>query len=119
MIIVLTREEFETAWQRPGDRGWIKSSVLLLDDKLTGANYLYLEGVIGLARAIMGQDKQSIKLFYSMLSQDKLDSEALASLADNAVAFAIKAILKFKPIKADPVQIENYKVMMEKFLVSA
>lgn len=119
MAIVLTKEEFEAAWDRPDDKYWIKSSVLLLDDKLTGPNYLYLEGVIGLARAIMARDKQSIALLYNMLSRDKLGAEALDAIGDNAVAFAIKAILKFKPVKVDPKQIENYKITMEKLLMSA
>jgi hypothetical protein len=119
MAIVLTKEEFEAAWDRPDDKYWIKSSVLLLDDKLTGPNYLYLEGVIGLARAIMAQDKQSIALLYNMLSRDKLSAEILDAIGDNAVAFAIKAILKFKPVTVDPKQIENYKITMEKLLMSA
>ncbi len=119
MVIVLTKEEFEAMWKGPDERLWIRSSVLLLDDRLTGPNYLYLEGVIGLARAIMGRDKRSVATFYNMLSGMKLDEAALVCLEDNAVAFAIKAILKFKPIEADSRRLDNYKVIMETFLVSA
>jgi hypothetical protein len=118
MVIVLTKEEFEAMWKKPDERLWVRSSVLLLEDRLTGPNYLYLEGVIGLARAIMGRDKRSVATFYNMLSGMKLDEAALVCLEDNAVAFAIKAILKFKPIEADSRRLDNYKVIMETFLVS-
>lgn len=121
MVIVLTNEEFnnKTMWN-DSNKNNLRSSVLLLDGRLTGANYLYLEGVVGLAKAIMQQDKQAIRSFYQMLSAAPLDESALDQIANDAVAFAIRAILRLKPIDVrDPEELNRYKAMMENLLMSA
>ena len=101
----------------------MRSSVLILDDKLAGPNYLYVEGVINLARALMRQDRGRIKEYYEFLSGVALDDQVLDSLkkdADNTIAFALKAILKFKPIEInDPKELEWYKKVVEAYLVAA
>jgi len=122
LVIVLTKEDFDdkTIWKGSDRENWIRSSVLILDDKLTGSNYLYVEGVIGLAGAIMRQDQRAIRSFYKLLGGLTLSDEILNTLKDNPVAFAVKAVLKFKPIEVrDPEELERYKSAMEKYLVMA
>lgn len=122
LAIVLTKEDYENKeiWNGSNKEYWIKSSVLILDDKLIGANYLYLEGVVGLAAAIMRQDRQSIRKFYQILTGLPLADKVLDYLKDNAVTFAINAILKFKPITIKDInKIGEHKRFVEDLLTAA
>jgi len=122
LSIILSKEEFENKdlWKDSDKETRLKASVVLLDEKLTGVNYLYLEGVIGFARSVMNRDNQAIRSYYSLLSGEALSDEILESLKDSPVAFAIKAILKFRPITVqDPQELENSKKIMEEYLRAA
>ncbi len=122
LSIVLTREEFEdkNLWKDSDKETRLKASVVLLDEKLTGPNYLYLEGVIGFARSVMNKDSRAIRAYYRLLSGVVLPDDVLEYLKDNPVAFAIKAILKFRPIVLqDPQELENSKKVMEEYLRAA
>ncbi len=124
LAIVLTREDFNRGktWSGAEEDYRVKSSVLILGDKLTGSNYLYLEGVIELAKAMMRSDKNGIKEYYKLISGIALSDEVLDKLKDapNTIAFAINAILKFRPIQVhDTIELEKYKSMVEGYLVAA
>jgi hypothetical protein len=126
MAIVLTKEDFENKeiWNGSDKEVSLRSSVLILDDKMTGNNYLYLEGVIGLARAVMARNRQAIREYYRMISGVAIDDQILQLLKDddqNNVAFAIKAILKFRPISmiVDSEEFNKTRIMMENALISA
>jgi hypothetical protein len=122
-MIIMSKDEFDsnsilTAGQK---KVWDKTSLLILKDKLIDKNYLYLEGVVGLARAIMNKKEMYIRYFYKELTGCDLDDEALGTLGD-PVAFAIKAILSFKPIT--PLDSKDFdmrlcKLRMESYLAAA
>lgn len=125
MAIVLTMDDFNNKdiWNGSDKELSLRSSVLILDDKLTGNNYLYLGGVVGLARAIMANDKPSIIQHYKLLSGITIDQDILRLLDDgrnNNIAFALKAILRFKPIQIEDMEeLRKYKIMVENFLIAA
>jgi GNAT superfamily N-acetyltransferase/anti-sigma regulatory factor (Ser/Thr protein kinase) len=124
LAVVLTQEDFTQGktWSGAEDDYRVKSSVLILGDKLTGSNYLYLEGVIELARAMMRSDRNGIKEAYELISGAILSDEALSKLgpSPNTIAFAINAILKFRPIVVhDTGELERFKSMVERYLINA
>jgi hypothetical protein len=126
MAIVMTKEDFENReiWNGSDKETSLRSSVLIVDDKMTGNNYLYLEGVIGLARAVMARDRQAIKRYYWLISGIDIDDRILQLLKDddqNNLAFAIKAILKFRPIGmiVDSEAFNKARISMENALIAA
>lgn len=125
LAAVFTREDFEnkTLWNGLDKENSLKSSVIILDDRLTGDNYLYFEGVIGLAHAIMANNKFTINAYYNLLSGIGLDDSVLKLLdsdSGNNMAFALKAMLRFRPVeKIDADLFNGYRIKMEKFLISA
>ncbi len=127
LAIVLPRGDFdnEEIWNGADKETLLKASVLLLDDndKLLGANYLYLECVIRLAKAIMASDKESVRLYYQLISGSVIADEALKLICDqdiNNPAFLIDAILRLKPIdRITPNELHDYRIKMENFLIAA
>lgn len=126
MALVFTREDFEdkTIWNGSDKETSLRSSVLILDDRMTGSNYLYLEGVIGLAHAIMSDDRPAIREYYRLISGVAIDDRLLDLLKDggqNNVAFAVKAMLRFRPIGiiADSEEFNRARLAMENALISA
>jgi hypothetical protein len=126
MAIVLTKEDFDNKeiWSGSDKETSLRSSVLILDDKMTGNNYLYLEGVIGLARAVMARNRQAVKEYYRLISGVAIDDQILQLLKDddqNNIAFAVKAILRFRPISmiVDSEEFNNTRIMMENALIAA
>jgi hypothetical protein len=122
LAVVMTEEDYSNkeVWNSADKEYAIKSSLLILKDKLVGVNYLYLEGVLKLAAAIMREDRAAIKILYLMLTGTILEEAALDALKDNAVTFAVKAMLRLKPIESFKMErFEEYKRMMEGFLIAA
>jgi len=126
MAIVLSKEDFENKaiWGNSDREASLFSSVLILDDRMTGNNYLYLEGVIGLARAVMARNREAIKEYYRLITGAAIDDRILQLLKDdgqNNVAFAIKAILKFRPIRmiVDSEEFNKARISMENALIAA
>jgi hypothetical protein len=125
VAVILSAEEFNDAsiWKDSDKETRLKASILVLGDKLTGSNYLYLQGVIGLARAIMANNKQAVSYYYRILSGAAIDDNILKLLDDsreNNIAFAIKAILRFKDMgKMDPDELRANIIRMETLLIAA
>ncbi|MDO8536491.1 MAG: 5-formyltetrahydrofolate cyclo-ligase [Candidatus Omnitrophota bacterium] len=125
MAIVMTTDDFNNKeiWNGSDKETSVRASILILDDKLTGSNYLYLEGVMGLAGALMINDKQAISAYYKILSGVTIDDAILKLLdndSENNMAFAINAILKFKLIeKIAAEEFSDYRKKMEEFLINA
>jgi hypothetical protein len=125
MAIVLTKDDFDNKaiWNGSDKETSLRASVLILDDRMTGNNYLYLEGVIGLARAVMARNRQAIKDYYRLITGVAIDDRLLQLLKDddqNNVAFAIKAILKFRPISMiDSEEFNKARLAMENALIAA
>ncbi|MDP3789864.1 MAG: 5-formyltetrahydrofolate cyclo-ligase [Candidatus Omnitrophota bacterium] len=86
VAVVMTEADYDNKiWN--GSKGKsIRSSVLIVgnDTRLTASNYLYLESVIGLARAIMANNKPAIKRYYEILSGAPIDDDVLRLLDDEA-----------------------------------
>ncbi|MDP3791059.1 MAG: ATP-binding protein [Candidatus Omnitrophota bacterium] len=125
LAIVLSREDFENKaiWNGSEKETSLKASLIILDDRLTGANYLYIEGVIGLAYALMSNNKRAISAYYRILSGAAIDDAVLKLLddgRDNTVAFALRAILKFKPTeKMSEEEFNSYRITIESALINA
>jgi hypothetical protein len=126
LAVVLSRADYESnrIWKTEAEKELTKANVLIIDDKLTGANYLYLQGVIGLARAIMANKKWAISYYYRMLSGSAISEDTLGLIKDgeywNNIAFAVKAILKFKnPGRMDPDELRTNIIRMETLLIAA
>jgi len=125
MVAVFTEESFENEkiWTQTDKQVSLKASVLVLGSRMTGGNYLYLEGVIGLARAVMAKNERAVKAYYRLMAGVALDDEILHLLKDddqNNVAFAVKAILKFRPMRIgiDSDEFRNACIAMESALIS-
>lgn len=125
LAIVLTKEDFSNKeiWNGSDKETSLKSSVLILDEKLTGNNYLYLEGVIGLARAVMANNREAIRAYYELISGSAIEDEVMTLLDDaaqNNISFAIRAILRFKSItRIDPRDLNERRIRMENLLIAA
>ncbi|MBU1809340.1 MAG: LOG family protein [Candidatus Omnitrophica bacterium] len=125
LAIVLTKEEFsdKAIWNGSDKETSLKSSVLILDQRLTGNNYLYLEGVIGLARAVMANNRDAIRAYYELISGSAIDDEVMTLLDDaaqNNLSFAIRAILRFRLItRIDAGDLNERRIRMENFLIAA
>ena len=118
----MTSQDYnDRIWNGSIDRA-VNASVLIVDDRLRGDNYIYLESVVALARAIMRRDKQAIKRYYEAMAGVSVADELLNLLdsdAPNNLAFAINAILKFKPITVkDAEELEREK-RLENYLIAA
>ena len=119
VTVVMTNEDWEdkTIWYGNVKETGIKSSILIIDDRLTDGNYLYLEGIIGMARAVMANNRSAIKSYYEILSGTKIGDDVLELLSEageNNIAFAIKAIFKFKPLdKFSPKEFDDFRIRME------
>ncbi|MFA6141681.1 MAG: 4-alpha-glucanotransferase [Candidatus Omnitrophota bacterium] len=125
LAVVLSKEDNDGSeiWKSDEERNYAKASVLIVGDKLTGENYLYLQGVIGLARAIMSGNRQAIAYYYKILSGSDIGDDIL-KLLDNAewnnIAFALKAILRFKGLcRMDPEELKASRIRMETLLIAA
>lgn len=119
-IVVMTEDEFKTIWPDEDGRRQIRSSVLLLKNRLTDKNYLYVEGVVRLAFAMMKQDQMAVAAYYQLMSGKKLDIVTQNLFGDNAVAFAVKAVLEFRPADVkDEREFTDYKIMVENALIRA
>lgn len=121
LIVIMTEEEFNdpATWHGLDRNLYVKSGLLLMKDKLAGPNYLYLEGVIKLATAILNDDRESIKRYYVTLTGSPPDEETLDYLEISPIAFAIKAIITFKAIEPlNKEELDNCRRQMEIFLAS-
>jgi|GEM_PF-5507305 Signal transduction histidine kinase len=124
LAVVLTEKDTGSkSWSTTEILGVVRSSILIVGDDLTGDNYLYLEGVIGLARAIMADDRSAIRKYYQIISGKTIDDNIMMFLngaSENNIFFAVNAILKFKPIaRMDAQSLTDLKIRMENFLIAA
>jgi hypothetical protein len=127
LAVVISKDDFEDkeVWGTMDKEVSMKASVVLIDDKLAGNNYLYLEGVLALAQALMRGDRDKIELYYASMSLNHEWGKALSLLNDkgvNNIAFAIKAMIRFRPIldaKENDRRFNAYRLMMENSLIGA
>ena len=125
LAIVLTKEEFgdKEIWNGSDKETSLKSSVVILEEGLTGSNYLYLEGIIGLARAVMADNRQAIRAYYELISGSAIGDDIIMLLNDDArnnVSFAIRSILRFKSMaRIDPEDLNERRIRMENLLIAA
>jgi hypothetical protein len=126
VAVILSSEDTKpgSAWRDAGKTESIKATVLTVGDKLTGANYLYLTGLIGFTRAVMTGERNKIERYYKLLTGTVMEVNALALLdiagSNNTIPFALNTILKFRPIeKIDPAVLDSLRLAMENFLISA
>ena len=95
----------------------LKVTILVLDEKLEGANYLYLEGVIGLVKAMMDKDVDRIRMCMKFLFKDfEADNETLTDPLK-----LVLCALKFRPITQANIEevVDRYKKMVEDALMAA
>ena len=125
LTIVMTDDDFRgtSIFNNSQKASWEKSNVLMLEDRLIGTNYLYLQGVIGLAQALMRDDDKAMmaaKLLYRMMTGKVMNDEMLDSARKNPIAFAANNMLKFKPIEPrDTAEFDTLRRNMEKSLTAA
>jgi hypothetical protein len=127
VAVILSSEDIDrpnSIWRDPDKAVSIKATVLAVGDKLTGPNYLYLTGLIGLARAVMANERDKVGMYYKLLTGSDIDSNVLSLIdpagSNNTIPFALKAVLKFRPInKIDPAILDSMRIAMENFLISA
>ncbi|MDD5495993.1 MAG: ATP-binding protein [Candidatus Omnitrophica bacterium] len=113
LVCVVSSKEFNEDWKE-SHRNNNKSLLLVVDGDLKGANYLYTEAVIGLARAMMDNDVARIQAYSGIIFGKNLDDSVLECLKkDNPII----ELLKFRPITANDIDI--LRLMMEGFLQSA
>ncbi|MBN1526761.1 MAG: hypothetical protein JW919_04160 [Candidatus Omnitrophica bacterium] len=117
---IVTREEFNSLWNG-SHRTNNKSTVLVLDEDLKDTRYLYIEGVIGLALAMMNGDTGRVRGYASLLFSTLIDDQVLELLKrDNPIEFAIRAILRFKPVEPMKTgELQQYKKTVEAALAAA
>jgi hypothetical protein len=117
----MTQNEFndKSIWTDSDRNTHIRSNVLLLEKRLEGENYLYLEGIVRLAAAMM-IGSSAIPTYYRLITGSKIDHNMMNLFVEDPVAFAVKAVLKFRPpgIK-DPGEIERYKMLVENAVMAA
>ncbi|MBN1526759.1 MAG: PAS domain S-box protein [Candidatus Omnitrophica bacterium] len=95
---IIGRDEFNNMW-KDSHRINNRSTVLVLDEDLKDSRYLYLEGVMSLATAMMNGDTVKVRAYAELLFSTAVDDSVLELLKkDNPIEFAIRAILKFRPI---------------------
>lgn len=125
MAIVLTKEDVENGdiWREGERETALRASVLVLGDRLSGRNYLYLEAVIGLARAVMAKDEAVVSISYRLISGVAIDDAILKMLKDdsqNNLGFALRAILRLKPVSViGQAEFEKARLAMENALIAA
>ncbi len=117
---VMTRLEFERLSKIKGfdrNKERLKATILVLDEKLEGANYLYLEGVVGLVKAMMDKDVSRIRMCMKFLFEDFEADDATLTDPLKLVLYA----LKFRPITQANIKevIDRYKRMVEDALIAA
>lgn len=99
-----------------------KATMLILNDDLRDENYIYLEGIIGLAGAMMRRDMGHINAFLSLLFDkigDMSTEELIKTILEDPEKFS--DYLKLKPIeKVKPENLLNeYKLTVENSLAAA
>jgi len=120
LACVMTRSDFLKNWNE-NHKINTKASILVLDDDLKGERYLYFEGIIGLARAIMNHDRDRIIALFKRFFTTDINDEDIALLSgDDAVGFAIRYALTFHPIEPiDMATFEQLRLEMESSLSAA
>jgi hypothetical protein len=125
LSIILSSEDYnnEVIWRGLDRKESIRSSVLIVENDFIDNNYLYLEGVIGLARALMADKRFAIKSYYDLMAETPLTEDKIGLLNDDAlnnISFALAAKLKFKPItRFNPQEISDRINRMVTFLINA
>ena len=122
LACIISKDDYNSTelWNKKHE-GNNKSTMLILNEDLKGPRYLYLEGVVGLARAMMIEDNARIISNYLDLLFEKRadDNKLIELLLQNPIEF-IKYI-KFKPIT--PFNNDNlpgqYKMIVENYLIQA
>jgi len=129
LACVLSRSEFDSLGMSHMSNN--KATLLILEDSgLHGTNYLYVEGVVGLASARMSQDiektKRYMRLFcipIEMGSDRIVDGRRLDEelKKDDTIEFSKRIRILLKPIEPfDTDELLNrYKIMVENYLMAA
>lgn len=98
------------------------STFVILGEELKGGKYIYLEGVIGLAYAMMNGEEDEIGKFLKLLfvtDEDIKEEELLKILLTNPGEFSRR--MRFKPFERIDIETlpEEFKADMENYLVMA
>ena len=119
LACVVARSDFNALWKESHQES-NKATLIVLEDNLCGERFLYLEALVGLAGALMARDAEKIRRYSSLIFEAPIDDSLICLLDDNnPIAFALKAILKFRKMAPLTGDLESYKKMMQKYLVEA
>ena len=123
LACVVSKEDYDNPdlWNH-NHKDQNKAVLLILNEDLKRERYLYLEGVIGLANAIIRDDRNAISNYMKLIFTkvvDIDDSKLLELLINSPREFA--DMIKFKPIMPiDKEELLNqYKSTVENYLVMA
>lgn len=123
LACVMSRLDFETLKAKGLTQHNNRSTLLVLEEDLKDVRYLYTEGVIGMARAMMVKDMQKAIAYRDLLFGPSVNNEMLNKLlqGDQVVFFnELTDVFRFKPIIAiDTSHLPEYKVIMENYLRQA
>ncbi|MCX5666316.1 MAG: hypothetical protein NT036_04645 [Candidatus Omnitrophica bacterium] len=122
LACIIRKEDYDDPelWNR-NNKANNKATMLILSEDLQDSRYLYLEGVVGLARAIMNEDADSIEIFIKLLfnkTQGLNDAELLKLLIADPRKFADYIRFKAQPFNKEELY-ERYKTDVENYLVAA
>jgi len=129
---IMTKSDFERLRRQRGiaqDRDRLRATILVIDD-LKGANYLHLQDVVGLVKAMMEKDASAVRVYMRFVfakvmidGRDVSDDELEDFLKKNdCLELAIRAALKFRPVvpvDTDEELLNKYKLMVENYLIQA
>jgi hypothetical protein len=126
LTCILGKDDYDNPglWQAKDKEG-NAATLLILNEDLHGHRYLYLEGVVGLAKAIMSDEKDLIAKYMGLLfdKTDKAkgvdDAELLKALLEKPREFA--DYVRFKPIAPFDKEelLERRKFDVENYLIAA
>lgn len=123
LVCIIGKEDYANkALWNSNHKEQTKAGLLILNEDLRADRYIYLEGVVGLARAIMTRDDTRIRAYLKLLfdKTEDVSDEALAGYLINDPA-KFSQYIKFKPIM--PIETEellqHYKTMVENLLMAA
>lgn len=100
-----------------------KAALLILNEDLEGSRYLYLEGIIGLARTMMNgeESKDSIERYIKLMfdkSEDISNAQLLEFLLKDPRKFADYIKFKTRPFDKEELY-KNYKAVVDNYLIAA
>ena len=124
LACVITKEDYDNPelWNE-NNKANNKATLLILSQDLQSSRYLYLQGILGLARAMMnGEDAKDyieryLKLMFNK-TQDIGDAQLLELLLKDPRKFADYTKFKVEPFNKDELY-DRHKADVENYLIAA